>query len=64
MHEWDTSSLTGSGRFGFPHDNFIGSPPDYESRRDLYNLYHLRNHLNLFGAAYLDPVRQILREYR
>ena len=37
--------------------------PGYERRRDLYNLYHLLNHLNLFGAAYLDSVRQILREY-
>ena len=37
--------------------------PGYETRRDLYNLYHLLNHLNLFGPAYLDPVRRILREY-
>ena len=27
--------------------------PGYPLRRDLYNLYHLLNHLNLFGAAYL-----------
>ncbi|HKU86763.1 MAG TPA: fructosamine kinase family protein, partial [Casimicrobiaceae bacterium] len=27
--------------------------PGYALRRDLYNLYHLLNHLNLFGAAYL-----------
>jgi fructosamine-3-kinase len=27
--------------------------PGYPMRRDLYNLYHLLNHLNLFGAAYL-----------
>ena len=38
--------------------------PGYKRRRDLYNLYHLLNHLNLFGAAYLDAVRQVLREYR
>ena len=38
--------------------------PGYERRRDLYNLYHLLNHLNLFGDSYLDSVRQILREYR
>ena len=35
----------------------------YEKRRDLYNLYHLLNHLNLFGAGYLPPVRRILAEY-
>ena len=35
----------------------------YEDRRDLYNLYHLLNHLNMFGQNYLDGVRAILREY-
>ena len=28
--------------------------PGYRVRRDLYNLYHVLNHLNLFGGAYLD----------
>lgn len=37
--------------------------PGYERRRDLYNLYHLLNHLNLFGGAYLSSVKQILRKY-
>ena len=37
--------------------------PGYEIRRDLYNLYHLLNHLNLFGGAYLHSVRDILRRY-
>ncbi len=35
----------------------------YEERRDLYNLYHLLNHLNLFGRSYLDAVRSIVSEY-
>ena len=26
---------------------------DYEQRKPLYSLYHLLNHLNLFGRAYL-----------
>ena len=33
----------------------------YRERRDLYNLYHLLNHLNLFGGGYLGAVREILR---
>lgn len=37
--------------------------PSYERRRDLYNLYHLLNHLNLFGRAYLPSVKRILDEY-
>ena len=37
--------------------------PGYEDRRDLYNLYHLLNHLNLFGAGYLGSVVRIIRRY-
>ena len=35
----------------------------YRDRRDLYNLYHLLNHLNLFGGSYLSSVRQVLNRY-
>ena len=37
--------------------------PGYEERRDLYNLYQLLNHLNLFGPTYLGPVLSIVSEY-
>ncbi len=37
--------------------------PGYRDRRDIYNLYHLVKHLNLFGASYLPPVRSILHRY-
>jgi len=35
----------------------------YDERRDLYNLYHLLNHLNLFGAGYLSSAERIVRRY-
>ena len=35
----------------------------YEERRDLYNLYHLLNHLNMFGQSYLGAVQSIVAEY-
>jgi fructosamine-3-kinase len=35
--------------------------PGYEVRKHLYNLYHLLNHLNLFGGGYLAQVRSTLR---
>ena len=35
----------------------------YADRRDIYNLYHLLNHLNLFGGSYLISVRRILKRY-
>ena len=37
--------------------------PGYTERRDLYNLYHLLNHLNLFGEGYGGSVDSILRRY-
>lgn len=37
--------------------------PGYEERRDLYNLYHMFNHLNLFGNSYLHSVRRIVERY-
>ena len=37
--------------------------PGYERRRDLYNLYHLLNHLNLFGSGYLSSVLRVLNAY-
>ena len=35
--------------------------PGYARRKHLYNLYHLLNHLNLFGSGYLAQVRSALR---
>ena len=34
--------------------------PGWERRVDLYNLYHLLNHFNLFGAGYLGEVGTVL----
>ncbi len=39
-------------------------PTDYAARRDLYNLYHLLNHLNLFGASYRGSVVAVIHQYR
>ncbi len=46
-----------SYRSAFPFE------PGYADRRDLYNLYHLLNHLNLFGGSYLGGVLRIVRRY-
>lgn len=35
----------------------------YEERRDIYNLYHLMNHMNLFGLSYMSGVMNIVRRY-
>ena len=40
-----------------------GIDSGYKERRDLYNLYHLLNHLNLFGGSYLYSVRSVVERY-
>lgn len=37
--------------------------PGYRERRDIYNLYHLLNHLNLFGGAYGSQCRAVVRAF-
>ena len=53
----------------FPPDFYAGYKEirplqsGYENRRNLYNLYQLLNHLNLFGSSYLFSVLHIVDEY-
>ncbi len=37
--------------------------PGHEERLPLYQLYHLLNHLNLFGGGYFDQSKRILQRY-
>ncbi|MGI9544357.1 MAG: fructosamine kinase family protein [Cyclobacteriaceae bacterium] len=37
--------------------------PKFEQRVDLYNLYPLLVHVNLFGGGYIGSVKQILKRY-
>lgn len=43
------------------YDSVRPIAPGYAARRDLYNLYHLLNHLNIFGGGYLAQVKATLR---
>lgn len=51
---------------GFSHEFYTAYceawplPPGHESRLGLYQLYHVLNHLNLFGTAYLARARSLL----
>lgn len=51
---------------GFPREFYASYneafplPSGYEVRKNLYNLYHLLNHLNLFGGGYLGQVNATL----
>ena len=35
----------------------------YPKREPIYNLYHMLNHLNIFGTSYLGSVRSILKPF-
>ena len=69
-HGWAEADLAMLTLFGEPPPSFFAAY-ETESRTDaswrerapLYNLYHLLNHLNLFGAGYLGAVRAVLRRY-
>ena len=63
-HEVDLAMME---LFGRPGERFFAQyrecfPIDegYVERRDLYNLYHLLNHSNLFGGAYADQSQQVI----
>lgn len=45
------------------YDELKPLPSGFDQRCPLYNLYHLMNHLNLFGQAYLYDVNNILRRF-
>ena len=37
--------------------------PGWEYREDIYKLYHVLNHLNIFGRSYLSEVEWIIKKY-
>ena len=56
--------------FGGFHRDFYASYNEakpmqsgYEDRKEIYNLYHLLNHLNLFGGSYLYSVQRVIDRY-
>jgi fructosamine-3-kinase len=67
---WPEADLAMLTLFGEPPRAFFaayesesGDDGSWRERAPLYNLYHLLNHLNLFGASYLGAVRAVLRRY-
>ena len=50
-------------RFYDAYKEAAGIDSGYRDRRDLYNLYHLLNHLNLFGGGYMYSVKSIVQRY-
>jgi fructosamine-3-kinase len=67
---WAEAELAMTTLFGsFPPDFYRAYEqthplePGWRSRLPLYNLYHLLNHVNLFGRSYLPQVQRILDRF-
>ena len=45
------------------YDNVFPLEPGYKERLDLYNLYPLLVHVNLFGGAYAGQVASTLKKF-
>ena len=68
---WAEAELAMTTLFGsFPrkfyrvYEDIRPLEPGYRSRFPIYNLYHLLNHLNLFGAGYLGQVLSVIRRFK
>lgn len=68
---WAEAELGMTALFGGFPDRFYRAYEEarplesgWRNRLDLYNLYHLLNHLNLFGESYYGSVMGILQRYR
>ena len=69
-HGWAEADLAMLTLFGEPPSPFFaayeaesGIDRGWRERTPVYNLYHLLNHLTLFGAGYQGRVREVLRRY-
>jgi len=52
-----------SNEFYRGYDDVYLLDKGYRERRDLYNLYHILNHLNLFGLSYKNQALSIAKRY-
>jgi protein-ribulosamine 3-kinase len=68
---WAEADLAMTALFGGFNDRFYAAyierrplPSGWQERFGLYNLYHLLNHLNLFGQGYYRQVMGVINRYR
>jgi len=68
---WAEAELAMTTLFGSFPDSFYHAYQEvrplekgFSGRYPIYNLYHLLNHLNLFGGSYYGGVMAVLRRYR
>ncbi len=63
-HEADLAMMELFGspgqRFFDAYDDLFPIDAGYKARRELYNLYQILNHANLFGASYVSQAKQMI----
>ncbi len=52
-----------SEEFYRSYDEYFPLKPGYEYRQNIYKLYHIMNHLNLFGTGYYSRAVELIRSY-
>ena len=52
-----------TSQFYRAYQEILPAEPGLEDRIEIYNLYQVLNHLNMFGGAYLPAARQVLKKY-
>jgi len=52
-----------SEEFYRSYDEYFPLKPGYEYRQNIYKLYHIMNHLNLFGTGYYSRAIELIRSY-
>ncbi|WP_144391710.1 fructosamine kinase family protein [Pleionea sediminis] len=68
---WAEADLAMTTLFGGFHGAFYEAyaanakqyEPSWRERAPIYNLYHLLNHLNLFGGHYLSSIKQVVAKF-
>lgn len=53
-----------SASFYNAYDNILPIEPGFEERKDIYNLYPLLVHTNLFGGSYARQVESIVKQFK
>jgi fructosamine-3-kinase len=52
-----------SREFYYSYNEFFPLKSGYEYRENIYKLYHIMNHLNLFGTGYYSHAIELIRSY-
>ena len=62
LQAYDVSLGFGKSFYSAYHE-ILPEQEGYATRKQIYNLYHLMNHANLFGGSYTHSVRDVLSQY-